>query len=33
MPESIASFSVEETEERILSASYHLLLDMGTVER
>lgn len=33
MPESIASFSVEEAEEWVLSALYHLLLNMGTVER
>ena len=33
MPESIASFSVEETEEWVLSALYHLLLNMGMVER
>ena len=32
MPESIAGSFIEETEKRIFSALYHLLLNMGTIE-
>ena len=33
MPESIARFSVKETEKRIVSALYDLFLNMVPVER